>query len=160
MTSDRTQTHADEQVYSPIDGMRVPIGHVADPVFAFELLGSSVAIEPCSSTLAAPMAGSITFLSKTRHVIGITSDAGAELLIHAGIDTILLKGAPFSLHVAMGDRVEVGDALMEIDLAAIEEAGMASTIIVIVADSDDYSVVEKIGAGLVQTGDELMRLIV
>lgn len=159
MAIGRTQEHADEQVYSPIDGKRIPIGHVADPVYALELLGGSTAIEPHASTLSAPVAGTISFISETFHAIKIAADSGAELFIHVGIDTILLKGAPFSPYVEVGDHVEVGEVLMEIDFASIEAAGMPSTIIVIVTDRGAYSMVEKIGAGLVHTGDQLMRLI-
>lgn len=151
--------HADETVLVPICGKRERIGHVADPVFALELLGTSAAIEPSDGTLISPVSGTVTLLPDTLHAIGITSDGGAELLVHVGIDTIMLHGAPFTPHVKVGDHVEAGDVLNDVDLDAIRDAGYAATVIVIVTNTEEYAVVEKLGAGLVSAGDELMHLI-
>lgn len=150
--------HADETVRVPIEGMKVRISHVADPVFALELLGRAAAIEPSSSTLFSPVSGTVTFLPDTLHAIGITSDGGAELLIHVGIDTITLRGAPFEPSVGLGDHVSVGDVLAKIDFDAIRAADLSPTVIVIVTNTDEYASVAKVGAGLVRVGDELIRL--
>ena len=60
----------------------------------------------------------------TLHAITLTSSQGAEILIHIGLDTVTLKGAPFTAHVAAGDKVKKGDLLMDVDLDKIKEAGL------------------------------------
>ena len=154
----RPHKHADEIVRAPIDGMRIKVRHVVDPVFALQLLGKSVALVPSSSTLVSPIAGTVTLLPDTLHAYGITSEGGAEVLVHAGIDTIMLHGAPFTPHVKVGDHVEAGDVLADIDFDAIHAGGYPDTVIMIVTNTDEYEFIEKLGWGLVAAGDEMMRL--
>ena len=49
----------------------------------------------------------------TLHAITLTSSSGTEILIHIGLDTVTLKGAPFTAHVAAGDQVKKGDLYHE-----------------------------------------------
>lgn len=151
--------HAEEVILAPIDGMHIEIGAVTDPVFALELLGASAAIEPTSTELRSPVPGIVTVLPDSLHAVGITSDGGAEVLVHVGIDTIALFGKPFSPAVKIGDRVKVGDLLCAIDLEAIREAGLATTVVVIVTNTGEYERVEKMDIGPMRAGERLMHAI-
>ncbi|MDO5107665.1 MAG: glucose PTS transporter subunit IIA [Coriobacteriaceae bacterium] len=155
-----TAPHADELVYAPVDGTVLEIRDVDEPLFALELLGRSCAIEPSSPMIVSPIAGTVTTFADTLHAIGITSPCGAELLVHMGIGTAALGGGPFSPRIALGDRVEKGEVLTGMDLGMIEAAGIRTTVITIVANSDEYGCVELLGAGSVRAGDKLMRLSV
>ncbi len=55
------------------------------------------AIEPTEGKVFSPVDGSITMVAETGHAIGLLSDSGTEVLIHIGIDTVTLKGAPFTV---------------------------------------------------------------
>ena len=59
----------------------------------------------------------------TKHAIGLLSDEGIEVLVHMGLDTVDLNGAPFTVAVTEGQQVAVGDKLAEMDLAAVSAAG-------------------------------------
>ena len=87
----------------------------------------------------------------TLHAITLTSSQGAEILIHIGLDTVTLKGAPFTAHVAAGDKVKKGDLLMDVDLDKIKEAGLNTITPVLICNTDDY---EKIS--LQKEGDVLL----
>ena len=60
---------------------------------------SSVGIIPSAGRTVSPVNGIVTTLFKTKHAIGITSDNGAEILIHIGMDTVQLEGKYFTAHV-------------------------------------------------------------
>ena len=96
----------------------------------------------------------VGMLFDTKHAIGLVTDDGIEILIHIGVDTVELGGAPFTAHVKQFDRVEAGQLLIEADLAAIEAAGKATATMVIVTNTDDFSSIEP-SLGPVKAGEKL-----
>ncbi|GAA2228052.1 beta-glucoside-specific PTS transporter subunit IIABC [Herbiconiux moechotypicola] len=143
-------------VLAPLSGSVIPLAEVADPVFSGGILGDGVAIVPTAGGVRAPFAGTVTSLLDSKHAIGVTSDDGVEVLIHVGIDTVKLDGAPFTAHVAQGDRVEAVQLLVEADLDAIREAGYDTTTPVIVTNSDRFAV-EALAAGEIVASAPLAR---
>jgi PTS system sucrose-specific IIC component len=107
-------------------------------------MGNGVAIEPSEGGIFAPVSGQITMVAGTKHAVGLLADDGTEILIHAGIDTVELNGAPFVAHVAAGDTVKAGQLLIEADLAAIKAAGKPATTMVIITNSDDFSKIDQV----------------
>ena len=86
------------------------------------------------------------------------AEAGAELLIHIGIDTVSMDGKGFVKKVADGAKVRKGDVLIEADLDAIKAAGHPATTMMILTNADDFSKVEKTAAGTVTTADLAMKI--
>ena len=56
--------------------------------------------------------------------MGIASDSGFEVLIHAGIDTVKLNGEGFEVFVEQGKPVKKGDRLLRMDLDFIRSQGL------------------------------------
>jgi PTS system D-glucosamine-specific IIC component len=107
---------------APLAGTLVSMDQVPDPVFANKLMGDGFAIDPVSGDVISPVDGRITsFMTDTRHAIGITADDGTEILIHIGIDTVTLGGTGFTSMVAQEDRVKAGQLLLQVDLAQIKD---------------------------------------
>lgn len=44
------------------------------------------------------------------------TEAGLEVLVHIGLDTVSLEGKPFTVHVAEGQKLQRGDLLVTADL--------------------------------------------
>jgi PTS system beta-glucosides-specific IIC component len=142
-------------LFSPISGEVVPLEDVDDSVFSSGIIGEGVAIRPTDGTVRSPIAGVVTVLMDTKHAIGIRGDDGVEILIHVGIDTVQLEGAPFTAHIAVRDRVEVGQLLLDVDLDAITAAGYDTTTPVLVVNPNRYSVtVDR--SGSVKAGQVLL----
>lgn len=91
---------------SPCKGRAVALTEVPDPTFSEKILGDGFAVIPSEGKIYAPADGEVTVVFDTLHAITMTTDQGAELLIHIGLDTVTLKGAPFTAHVAAGDHVK------------------------------------------------------
>lgn len=151
-------TTASEVISSPMAGDSIPVADVADPVFACEAMGRTAAIEPTGSKVYAPVAGTVTMLAETGHAIGLLSDNGTEVLIHIGIDTVNLKGAPFTARVSTGDRVSKGDLMMDVDFDQVRTAGLPATTLIIITNSDDYSAIDVAAGKRVAPGDLLITL--
>lgn len=127
------------EVYPPLKGTRVKLPEVPDPVFASGAMGEGIAIEPLEQQVFAPFDGEVTMVAESGHAIGLTSDTGVELLIHVGLETVELKGEPFTVHVKEGQSVKRGDKLMDFNINKIEDAGYHTVIPVIVTNTNDFS---------------------
>ena len=147
-----------EEITSPVNGNVVATAEVADETFASEMLGTTVAVEPTDGKIVAPCDGEVMNIFDTGHAVCIATEAGAELLIHIGIDTVSMDGKGFVKKVADGAKVRKGDVLIEADLDAIKAAGHPATTMMILTNADDFSKVEKTAAGTVTTADLAMKI--
>lgn len=147
-----------EIIHSPIKGEVKALSEVKDGVFSAGIMGKGFAIEPEEGEVVSPVRGSVTTIFKTKHAIGITSDQGAEILIHIGLDTVKLEGQWFTAHVKEGDKVAPGDPLVSFDLEQIKAAGYDVITPVIVTNTDQYSFSPVKEIGKVQTKEALLAL--
>lgn len=85
-----------ELIVSPLAGTLQPLDTLPDEAFASGAMGKGIVIEPSSGILTSPVNGTVTTVFPTGHAIGITSEGGAELLIHVGVNTVKLKGQHFT----------------------------------------------------------------
>lgn len=138
VTADAPLAIDGQQIAAPISGQVLPISAAKDGAFSTEALGKGVVIEPTDNHVYAPFAGVVKTVFPTKHAIGIVSDKGCELLIHIGIDTVQLDGQHFKTHVQQGDRVEVGQPLVDFDAEAIRTAGYDLQTIVVVTNTTSY----------------------
>ena len=147
------------EISAPLTGKVVPMAQIPDEGFSSGALGEGVAILPEDGNVYAPADGVVTSMMDTKHAIGFTTDDGLELLIHVGIDTVELNGAPFEYKTSEGAHVKKGDLLMTADLKAIEEAGKKIITPIIVTNTDDYVSVKATDSTTVKNGDSLMTVV-
>lgn len=145
-------------VAAPMAGRCIPLSEVPDPLFACGAMGPGVAIVPSDGWLCSPVTGTVLKVADTRHAILLRSDDGVEVLVHCGIDTVTLEGAPFSAHVGTGDRVAAGQHLMDVDLAAIRGAGLDPVTPVIVVNQPLPCPVEPRAEGAVAAGEAVISV--
>lgn len=142
-------------VVAPISGVVVPLASVPDQVFANRLVGDGVAIDPTSSEVLAPATGTITQLHRGHHALVIATDAGVEVMIHVGLDTITLDGRGFTPLVAQGARVDLGAPVLRLDLDWLARNARSLLTEVVITSAD------KIGrltcaTGLVEAGKTVL----
>lgn len=142
-------------IVAPMTGEVIALEQVDDPVFSRGILGPGVAIRPTDGEVRAPITGTVSSLLPSRHALGILGDDGLEVLVHVGLDTVRLDGAPFTAHVAQGDRVEAGQRVLTADLDAIRAAGLDITTPVVVLNGDAYDVAPLV-TGRVAAGAALL----
>jgi phosphocarrier protein FPr/phosphocarrier protein len=143
---------------APLSGWATALDDVDDEVFASRMLGDGVAIDPTDGSLLAPCDGEVIGLPASSHAVTLRADAGAELLLHVGIDTVALKGDGFTARVREGQRVAAGDVLLTFDLDKIARRARSAVTPVIVTEPDRFRVVERRSDRLLRAGDVLMTL--
>lgn len=148
----------EETILSPIKGEVKPIEESSDAAFASGALGKGVVILPEEGKVYAPVTGTVTVLFPSLHAIGITSDAGVELLIHIGINTVQLNGEGFTAHIKQGDQIKQGQLLVEFDMNKIKEAGYSLETPVLVTNYADLKEVKNTSASSVQLQETLIEV--
>ncbi len=148
----------EETILAPIKGEVKPIEESSDAAFASGALGKGVVILPEEGKVYAPVTGTVTVLFPSLHAIGITSDAGVELLIHIGINTVQLNGEGFTAHIKQGDQIKQGQLLVEFDMNKIKEAGYTLETPVLVTNYADLKEVKNTNASSVQLQETLIEV--
>ena len=144
-----------EEVYSVADGEVIALEQVKDPVFSQKMMGDGFAVEPANGNIVSPVSGTVSSIFPTKHALGLVTEAGLEVLVHIGLDTVSLEGKPFTVHVAEGQKVAAGDLLVTADLDAIREAGRETSTIVVFTNADAIKSVN-----LEQTGSHAAKTVV
>lgn len=110
-------------LYKPIPGKVMDIDEVPDEVFSQKYLGDGLAVMPDEDIILAPCDGTVLHLANSFHAVAVGTAEGLEVLIHIGLDTVLLKGKGFTAFVKNGDPVKKGDKLVAFDRDYIEAQG-------------------------------------
>ena len=146
------------RVLSPCPGRVIAMPDVPDPVFAEEMVGPGVAIEPDPgpTTVVSPIAG--TVVKVMPHAFVVLGD-GVGVLVHLGINTVRLGGAGFEVLTTQGAQVAAGDPMVRWDPSSIPTSHdgheLSSVVPVVVMDAPKGSVTSDAIGGPVAAGDLL-----
>lgn len=152
------------KVLAPCAGRVIPITEVDDPVFAGEMVGPGVAIEPLlePATVVSPISGKVVKVHPHAFVV-LNTEEKLGVLVHLGINTVKLEGKGFEVLAAQGDTVEAGDPMVRWNPADItgegETAGMLRTVPIVLLDKP-AGLVQLADSFAVATGQELFDVTV
>jgi multiphosphoryl transfer protein len=142
------------ELIAPLSGVMVPLDTVPDPVFAQKMVGDGVSIDPTSDLLLSPLAGKVTQLHSAGHAATVTGDNGLEVLLHIGLDTVMLRGEGFTPLVKEGDSVVTGQPLIRFDPLVVGAKAVSLLTQMVVANGD--LVIRYVPAqGLVRAGADV-----
>ena len=131
-----------QDVFAVANGQLIPITEVSDDVFAEKMMGDGYAVLPTTGEIFSPISGTIVNIFPTKHAVGIKTDSGIEVLLHMGINTVDLKGEPFTLYIEEGQRVGRGQLIALVDLEALQVSGKQSDMVVVFTNGDKVQQLE------------------
>ncbi|WP_355661511.1 phosphoenolpyruvate--protein phosphotransferase [Halomonas salifodinae] len=145
---------------APVAGLVVPLAAVPDPVFAGQALGEGIALDPLGECLHAPCDGEVVQCARTHHALTLRTEAGVELLLHLGLDTVELQGQGIEPLVGVGDRVRAGDPLCRFDADALARGASALITPLVITEAGGWRLREpSLAAGArVALGEPLLVL--
>ncbi|TJZ77497.1 phosphoenolpyruvate--protein phosphotransferase [Chitiniphilus eburneus] len=139
------------ELLAPLTGLIVPIESIPDPVFAQKMVGDGIAIDPTSNVLAAPASGRIKQLHTSHHAVTLLTPEGLEVLLHIGLDTVMLKGEGFKALVKEGEDVRTGQPLIEFDAELIMKRGKSILTEMVITNGDKVAAFLP-GSGFARVG--------
>ena len=116
------------ELFAVAEGEVVAITEINDPVFSQKFMGDGYAVLPTSGVITSPVVGEVINVFPTKHAV--------EVLLHMGIDTVELQGAPFDTVVTVGQRVDQNTVISTVDLEAVKAAGKDTPMIVALTNMD------------------------
>jgi sugar PTS system EIIA component len=143
-------------VLAPIGGNVLPLRSVPDEVFAAELVGPGVAIDPVRSgrlVAGSPVSGKVVKLHPHAFIVQVPNGAG--VLVHLGIDTVQLAGEGFELLVPEGSDVVAGAGIVAWYPDVVEATGRSAVCPVIALDAAIEALSDVRETGEVASGDPL-----
>lgn len=145
-------------VLVPCPGRLIPISETPDPVFATEMVGPGVAIEPDPGpvTVTSPIAGKVVKVHP--HAFVVLGADGVGVLVHLGINTVRLEGRGFEVLAEQGSTVAAGDPMVRWDPSTISGDGISTVVPVVAMDRPKGSVPQPAAGALAVPGDVLFSV--
>ena len=137
-------TNNNLRLVAPITGKSIPLSEVPDPVFAQKMAGDGLAIDPTGDVAVAPADGELTLVFNTKHAFALTTDNGAELLVHIGLETVSLNGEGFEQLVEQGTKVKAGTPIIKFDREFIKSKGLPLVTPVLITNPDAFTSIKAI----------------
>lgn len=146
------------EVLAPCPGRVFPLAEVDDPVFAAEMVGPGLAIEPTpqETVVVAPVSGHVAKIHP--HAFALAGADGVGILVHLGINTVRLGGAGFEVLATEGTTVTAGDPMVRWNPATIAGPAISTTVMVVALDRPAGSVGAPKPGTVVATGDVLFTV--
>ena len=119
---------------APVGGETVPMKQIPDVMFSSGVIGNCIGIMPENGHILSPCEGVVAEIADTNHALTFRSAEGMEVLLLVGLDTFILNGDGLRPLVKEGERVARGQAVMEVDLPRIQEAGLSPIIITVLCE--------------------------
>ncbi len=122
-----------QKILAPFSGQTIPLKDVPDPVFAEKLTGDGIAVLAESPLVLAPCEGQITLFFDTKHAFAVTTPDGIQVLVHIGLDTVILNGNGLNALKQRGDYVTAGTPVLELDFSVLKakDINMISPVLIV-----------------------------
>lgn len=146
------------RILSPLSGQVWPLERVPDPVFAQKMVGDGLSIDPTNSILVAGCDGEVVTLHAAGHAVTLRTSDGIEVLMHVGIDTVMMKGEGFSPRVKPGDKVKAGTPLIEFDLDYLATHAKSLLTQIVIANSERVTSWERASGNISAGKDTLLTV--
>jgi glucose-specific phosphotransferase system IIA component len=128
------------QVLAPCPGRVLALADTPDPVFATEMVGPGLAIDPDPGevTVVSPIAGKVVKVHP--HAFVVLGADGVGILVHLGINTVRLEGKGFEVLATQGSTVQAGDPMVRWDPSTISGQDISTVVPVVAMDRPKGSV--------------------
>jgi len=146
-------------IIAPLSGEIIAIEDVPDVVFAEKIVGDGIAIRPTGNKMVAPCDGEIGKIFETNHAFSLESDTGVELFVHFGVDTVELKGEGFTRIAQEGQKVKMGDTIIEFDLELLTEKAKSVLTPVVISNMDELKELQKMAGNVTLGVDPVLKIV-
>lgn len=128
---------------SVANGNIIPLSEVEDEVFSTNMMGNGYAVKDHDGKIYSPINGTVEDIFPTLHAITLKSSKGFTVLIHMGLDTVDLKGEPFTIHIAKGEKIFENQLIAEMNLKILDDKNRNSVVMAVLPDIKEGNLVTQ-----------------
>lgn len=147
------------EVKSVANGKVRSLSSLKDGVLSKRLLGNGLVVEfpkdLKKGEVFSPVSGIVTTSTPEKHAYEIKTAEGIEILIHIGLETVLLKGKGLKSTIKKGQKIKAGDKLVEVDIDLIKDKVPSVNPVVIVVSGQ--RICSK-SSGHITVGEKIFRV--
>ncbi|MEA3491699.1 MAG: phosphoenolpyruvate--protein phosphotransferase [Campylobacterota bacterium] len=136
---------------APLSGVIYPIEKVPDPVFSQKMVGDGLSIDPTTHQLCAPIDGIVIQIHAALHAVTLRHSSGLEVMMHIGLDTVVLESKGFKAEIIEGQQVYEGDTLITFDMDYIATHAKSLLTQIIILNGELVKAIEK-SKGMAECG--------
>ena len=155
--SDKTEEYAKNtgmtSLVAPASGKIMDVEEMPNVLSEFN--GRGFAIRPQEGKIYAPFDGVVRFTFTTRHVIGLVSENGLEMIVHIGIGTVNMRGQGFISHYVDGQKVKAGELLMDFDRDLIVQNGYDDIVVCFFTQPGRIKEIPSVSSGEIVHGEKI-----
>ena len=144
------------KIVSPVSGRIKNVTELNDGVFSKNMMGVGFYVIGDDREVISPINGKVTFIADTLHAVVIENE-NYSVMVHVGLDTCHMKGAPFTVQVKEDQNVVAGQPLLKVDRKLIKAKGYDGSVIVILMENKDQSLFSKLPF-MVKAGKVILEL--
>ncbi len=136
---------ADDAIIALGKGELIDVTTVSDAMFAEQMMGKTIAFHLTDKTVVSPVNGKVEVAFPTGHAFAVRMNDGAGILVHIGVDTVSLNGKGFKMLAKVGQDVKAGQPMVEVNWDVVKEAGLDTSVMLIVtepADGKEYNFID------------------
>jgi PTS system beta-glucosides-specific IIC component len=113
------------KLYAPVNCEVKQLSDCTDDAFKNKFLGDGILIIPESNMFTSPFESAVVkMIFDTKHAYGFDVN-GFDVLIHYGLETVSLKGEPFTTPLNLEQKVSKGNLLFEVDNEMIKKNNLS-----------------------------------
>ncbi|ASP28463.1 PTS system, beta-glucoside-specific IIABC component [Spiroplasma corruscae] len=147
------------KIFAPCDGSATSLQDLKDGVFSEKLLGDGIVFYPKSSDFFSVMQeGTLLQIFETKHAYFFKDkEFENSILMHIGLDTVKLKGKPFSIVAKEKEEINKNSLIVKVDIDYIKNENISIATPITVSGDYEYSI-ENITIGDVKKGECLFEI--
>ena len=143
------------KIFAFCDAIVIRMEDIPDKAFSNCMIGDGLALQHSATTIYAPCTGHITLIAPTKHAFVITSDNGAEILVHIGLHTKKENEVYFTHHMKIGDYVQQDTLLTTIHEDYVKQSNNKIITSIFILNTNEHPVKSFTTANLIKRGKPL-----
>ncbi len=129
-----------KRISAVCDGTILRLEDIPEPAIANRMIGDGIALQHSEKEIYGCCEGVVTLIAPSKHAMVITSEHGAQILIHFGIHTNKENEQHFHHHVKVNDLVSLNTLLTSISSEYMQQNNEKLITFIVILNKEEHPI--------------------